>query len=108
MEIIFIMDDTLRDYLQKYDITVGLYHYSLRLANPHKVILRRMKLFESFTQPYNTMLLKAFDGRIQILPVFSNNEWLDFLLIIPYIKIAIVCLKEVACPLLPNMKGEIG
>ena len=78
MEIIFIMDDTLRDYLQKYDITVGLYHYSLRLANPHKVILRRMKLFESFTQPYNTMLLKAFDGRIQILPVFSNNEWLEF------------------------------
>ena len=60
-------------------LILGLYHYAITCNDvANSVILRRAMILQCFVNPYNPTFLKAFDGKMNIVPVFSTNEWFRF------------------------------
>ena len=78
-KICFKLDDRLNDLMIKYDCFTGLYHYSLTCSKKeHRVVLKRNRILDCYTVPYNTVLLKAFQNTIETVPLYSIDEWWRF------------------------------
>ena len=75
----FNIDQKLNQLIEKYSYFVALYHYALSCSNKqYSVVLRRLKILDSYTYAYNATLLKAFCARIEILPIYSIFGWWNF------------------------------
>ncbi len=77
------LDEILTNLILKYARCplAAAYQYSvmcLPIHDQHKVILKREKLIESYTEPYNPFYLKAADAPISVKPVCGSREWKDF------------------------------
>ena len=77
------MDDVLIGLLMKYENCplAAAYQYSIICVPPpdqHKVILRRARLIESFTEPYNVFYLKAADSQISVKSLRGVGEFKKF------------------------------
>ena len=71
-----LRDDRLNTLIAEFDEFLGIYHYVLTCNNvENMVILKRIQLIECYTTPYNPILLKAFDQRVDVLPVTSFHQW---------------------------------
>ena len=75
----FIVDQKLNDLIKNFNYFVAIYHYALSCSNKEfSIVLRRLKILDCFTYPYNATLLKAFCAKIEILPIFSIHGWWNF------------------------------
>ena len=74
--IFFERDDRMNDLIQQYQEFKGIYHYALTCSRiENTVILKRKVLLEVYTIPYNPQLMKIFNQRLEITPVYSYNQW---------------------------------
>ena len=78
-KICFLIDKRLLDLTGKYpdDPDLALYQYCLTcssLENSFQVVIKTVMLCDSYTRPYHKSLLKAFNSKIEVIPVNGYNE----------------------------------
>ena len=72
----FKKDNRLAELMTEFTEFKGIYQYALTCSRTNDtVILKRISLIESYTTPYNPLILKAFNQRMEITPVNSYNQW---------------------------------
>ena len=74
----FIIDERLKEmisHFQNYEIAA--YHYSIscgEVSTSFGCVIKRPKLVDCYTQPYNIWLLKAFNAPMELMVVNGHNE----------------------------------
>ena len=57
----------------------GLYHYCLSCSyKEHTIVLKRLFILDCFVRPYNHIILKAFQNKIEFMPLYTVNQWWTF------------------------------
>ena len=75
----FAVNETLTSMMNKYGAFIGLYHFCLTCTNKQmSFVLRRLHILDCFTVPYNSTLLKAFQNKIELKPIYSISQWWNF------------------------------
>ena len=78
-ELTFRVDDRLSMSINKLGSFIGLYHYTLTCSTEeHSIIMRRLRISDCFTIPYNSTLMKAFGEKMEIIPIYSIHEYWEF------------------------------
>ena len=78
-QIHFIIDKRLLDLTGKYpdNPDLALYQYCLTCSsseNAFQVVIKTVMLCDSYTQPYHKSLMKAFNSKMELMPVNGYNE----------------------------------
>lgn len=56
--------------------SAGLYHYALSCSyKSYSVVMRRHYILDCFTVPYNSTLLKAFNDKVEVMPLYSMLDY---------------------------------
>ena len=75
----FLIDVRLKKLMEIYSYFVGIYHYALSCSKKHYcIIMKRLKILDCFTIPFNVHILKAFRDRIEFVPIFGISDWYRF------------------------------
>ena len=78
-QIKFKLDPRLDVSIDKLGSFIGLYHYTLSCSpEEYSIILKRIRISDCFTVPYNATLLKAFGERVETIPIYSMQEYWQF------------------------------
>ena len=74
----FIVEKRLQDMMKTYeDEFLGIYHYSLTCTSKsNTIIMKKRKIIECFTIPYNIDLLKAVNQPLSFQTYTCFNDWL--------------------------------
>ena len=83
-DLIFEIDDRLALLLKEYSQSplTGAYHYAISCSSVHdevQVVLKRLRIVDCFTQPFNPLLIKACNSPI-FVQVVSNNKMFENLI----------------------------
>ena len=77
----FLIDDNLRKLLDCYNVKlIAVYQYSLATRDDDEVfgtILRRTKMRDCFTRPFELNLLRGFNSEVEIVPINGFSVELD-------------------------------
>ena len=75
----FLVDERLNRKMNQYGTFIGLFHFSLSCSkNQNSIVMKRLHVLDCFTVPYNKTLLKAFQDRTELKPIYSISEWWNF------------------------------
>ena len=78
-ELTFRIDERLGESIDKLGYFFGLYHYSLSCSQEeNSIVMKRLRISDCFTVPFNATLLKAFAEKIEIIPIYSIQEYYQF------------------------------
>ena len=86
----FIIDENLNEKITVNGVLKGVYYYSLATSDKeYSLVLKRSRILDVYTRPYNFTLLKAFGNKIEIVPLYTETSWWSFV--------------EKFSPVLPNL-----
>ena len=74
----FVLDERLSSLLEEFDPFLAVYHYSIACCDHEEqfnVALKRLRLLDCFTVPYNNIYLKAANSSVFVMPVRGSEAW---------------------------------
>ena len=77
----FCIDENLTSFIARMGSFDGVYHFSLTMCEEEEefsIVLKRIRIQDCYVLPYNYILLKSFQSRIDVVPLYSEKAWWKF------------------------------
>ena len=74
----FEIDEKIITFMEEYYPLTAVYHYALtccRESDNFSIILKRLKISECFTRPFNPLYLKAANANVEVRQIRSIKMW---------------------------------